>query len=293
MSATPILYVTGKGGSGKTTVTCGLGRALAASGARVLLVESYGHNGFSQHLKCANLSNQVTLIDENLSALRLDSRALLEAYFAKALVIPAFTTRLLSSATFNALTAAAPGVADFLALEAIESWSFSGDYEQIIVDGPATGHALQMLRAPVQLEEIAPRGPLTRPLRRIIAMLRDAKHWSVALVSLCEEMSVRECTDAHSALRELDLALERPILNRCVEKRFSKADQRACNRLKSNQPHHPLLITADRHFAAQQRVSEFAEVLKKVFNRSPLLLPDAGNHRIDHLGESLLDGLQP
>ncbi len=293
MSAAPILYVTGKGGSGKTTVCCALGRALAADGLRVLLVESYGCTDSSARLGMPEPSPRPAAAGANLEVVSLDPRALLESYFGRLLRIPALTSRLLSSATFNALTAAAPGVADFLALEAIESWSRSTSYDQIIVDGPATGHALQMLRAPTQLHDIAPSGPLSRPLERLIALLGDAHRWSVALVSLCEEMSIAESGEAHAALGELGIAVEAPLLNRCVERRFSQAERREITAMTERAPDHPLLLTAMHQIRASERLAHFSTEMRKIFGRNALRISEMEGESGDSaLGRQMLRGLQ-
>lgn len=287
MRAAPILFVTGKGGAGKTTVACGAATALAARGDRVLLVEPYGQSGVATYFDGVELDRQPRRVAANLDAVRLHPRHLLEEYFRGLLRLPALARRLLSSSTFNAVTSAAPGVTEFLILDRLEGWSRGGDYDRLIVDGPATGHALQLLRAPFQLAGIAATGPLHRPLRRLTDTLRRPARTAVAFVSLCEEMSVAESVEARAVVAEqLHIAVPRPVLNRCARRRFTRDDMRAIEELPAAQP---LVAAARLHVAAQRRTASFATVLKKAFAAPTLALPDidgeceaAGTAEIGH-----------
>jgi anion-transporting ArsA/GET3 family ATPase len=291
MPAASILFVTGKGGAGKTTVACALAAALAHRGERVLLVEPYEQRGLDAHFATA-IALEPAPVATNLDAVRLQPRTLLERYFRKLLRLPFLARTLLSSTSFNALTAAAPGVSEFLILDRLDGWSRESSYDRLIVDGPATGHALQLLRAPFQLAGIASSGPLHRPLRRLIDALTHPDRVSVALVSLCEEMSVIESIEARTAaLDQFGIAVERPILNRCTPRRFTRDDIRA---IRAMDPTHPTVAAARLHIAAQHRTVQFAGRLKATFGRAPLGLPDLVTNEaaLDELGRALLRGLK-
>jgi len=290
MPAASILFVTGKGGSGKTTVACALAAALARAGERVLLVEPYAQRGLEAHFAAAAIAAEPTQVASNLDAVRLQARPLLEEYFRKLLRIPLLARTLLSSAAFNALTAAAPGVSEFLVLDRLQEWSREPNYDRLVVDGPATGHALQLLRAPFQLASIASSGPLHRPLRRLTETLTRPERVGVAFVSLCEEMSVAESVEARAVADQFGIAIERPILNRCAPRRFTRDDIGAIHTMDRA---HPAVAAARLHIAAQQRTTHFAGRLKAVFGRTALGLPDlvTTDAALDVLGRPLLRGL--
>jgi len=294
MPNAPVLFVTGKGGCGKTTVSCGLALALARRGERVLLVEPALHDGIAAHFGDIRIASTPTPLGENLFAAHLESREMLEAYFARILRLPFLARRLLSSSTFNAVTSAAPGISEFLALDQLHSWSEGGEFDRIVFDSPATGHALQLLKAPSQLASIASRGPLFTPLRRILNMLADPGRTSVALVSLCQDMSVAEITEAHSQVSSLGIRIERPILNRCAERRFTEADIRAVRDLARSNANHPLLRAAEMHIAAQKRANRFATALRRTFDRPALRLSETaiGQSAVAAVGLPLLKGIE-
>jgi anion-transporting ArsA/GET3 family ATPase len=182
-------------------------------------------------------------------------------------------------------------VSEFLTLDRLESWSRDGAYDRLIVDGPATGHALQLLRAPFQLAGIASSGPLHRPLRRLIETLRRPARATVGFVSLCEEMSVAESIEARAVVAgQLGIAVQRPVLNRCAQRRFTRDDVREIEALPAA---HPLIAAARLHVAAQRRTAGFAAALKKAFTAATLGLPELdGDAAVGSgaLGDALLRG---
>ncbi len=272
--AAPILFITGKGGTGKTTLAIATARSLARRGERVLLVEPYGQSGLQGHFDGAAIGHQPDDVAPHLSAVRLQPRHLLEEYFQDLLKLPALARRLLSSTSFNAITSAAPGISEFLALDRLETWSRQKKYDHIVVDGPSTGHALQLLRAPFQLAGIAGSSPLHRPLRRLTGALRRDDRARVALVSICEEMSIAESIEAHDVVAEqLGIAVTRPLLNRCAERRFTREDM---DEIDDLDPDYPLVRSARLHIAAQKRTASFAAALKRKFGSAAIALSDSG-----------------
>jgi len=276
MRQAPVLFVTGKGGSGKTTIACTLAGTLADHGERVLLVEALDDGGIGRHFPGPEVGDSPRAIADRLDGVVWQPRALVEAYFGRVLRLPILTRRLFSSDAFNALTTAAPGIAAFLALDQVYTWSASREYDRIIVDSPATGHALQLLRAPFQLAAVVARGPLHTPLERITARLRNRKLTSVAVVALCEEMSVAEAAEAAASVKRLGLRLERPILNCCAEARFTAADRKAIDELSEIYADDRLLAAARQHLAAQRRTATFARELRQIFAAQPLRLVETG-----------------
>src|SRR5262249_29183354 len=152
-----------------------------------------------------------------LDAVRVETRALVESYFRRLLRLPFLSRRLFASGTFHAVTAAAPGVTEFVVLEHLSQWTTAGwlsrraRYDTVIVDGPATGHALRLLSTPRQLAALVPRGPLASTVNRLGALLADRDHTQVLLVAIPDEMAVNETLEARTAVDGLGLELARPV----------------------------------------------------------------------------------
>jgi len=273
-----LIFVTGKGGVGKTTVAAALGQHAAQSGRRTLIVETATdgrlENLFTNHRRAGARYH----LASNLDSVRLDARELVEEYFSELLRFSFLSKRLLGSSTFNALTAAAPGITEFLLLEKIRGWAEPGGvtrrrrYDTIIVDGPATGHAIKLLRTPQNLSTMVRGGPLGNSAARLLALLNDPARTSVLIVSLPEEMSVRETVETYATLaHDLGMHVARPVVNRVFPRRFTKGDLDIVDR-DPRLAHSPVAAAA--HFAARCRRQSDRHVgyLRRHLGLSPVLL---------------------
>jgi anion-transporting ArsA/GET3 family ATPase len=278
MSAAKLIFVTGKGGVGKTTVAAALAQHAAESGQRTLVIESAGDGSLAQLFGHRKLSSVPQRLSAGVEAVHVDSRQLVEEYFSRLLRFRWLSDRLLSSNTFNALTAAAPGVTEFLLLEKMLGWidpGFSGrrhGYDMIVVDGPATGHAIKLLATPRRLAAMVPGGPLGKTARRLLALLGDHRRTQVLLVSLPEEMAVRETIETEHALA-VDLALHvgRPIINRTFPRHFSAAEAARIEQ-DTSLPDGPVRAAARFAIACRREAERHIAVMRRALGVSPVLL---------------------
>lgn len=270
------MFVTGKGGVGKTTVAAALGLNAAHQGVRTLIVETANDGSLAQIFGHRTLGSTPHQLDPGLYGVRVDARQLVEDYFTRLLRVQWLADRLLSSSTFSALTAAAPGITEFLLLERILEWLDPGfmqrrrRYDLIIVDGPATGHALKLLRTPRNLSTLVPAGPLAKTARRLLTLLGDPQRTSVVLVSLAEEMAVRETIEAHSILSgDLILNVARPVVNRIFPRHFSAAE---ADQVQTHTDGGPVYAAARFAIAARREADRYVGLLRRAFGVSPILL---------------------
>jgi anion-transporting ArsA/GET3 family ATPase len=231
MSGSRLIFVTGKGGVGKTTVAAALGQEAAKGGRRTLIVETAVDGRLENLFPNRRRAGARHHLGPKLDSVRLDPRELIEEYFSGMLRFSFLSKRLLASTTFNALTAAAPGITEFLVLEKLLGWvdarrSARRDrYDVVIVDGPATGHAIKMLRTPRNLAAMVRSGPLGTAATRLLGLFTDPARTSVIIVSLPEEMSVRETVETHAIVAgELAMHVARPVVNRVFPKRFTREE---------------------------------------------------------------------
>ena len=124
------------------------------------------------------------------------------------------------SSLFQYLTAAAPGLTELVTigkvwdLAQLEPRAGGPTFDLAIVDAPATGHGLAMLRAPSTYASIARVGPVGRHAERIDSFLRDPAQTGVLAVALPEEMPVNETVEFERALdRELGMAIDAILVN--------------------------------------------------------------------------------
>jgi anion-transporting ArsA/GET3 family ATPase len=215
--------------------------------------------------------------------------------------VPFLSRRLFASGTFHAVTAAAPGVTEFVVLEHLAQWTAPGwfgrraRYDTAIVDGPASGHALRLLRTPQQLAALVPRGPLSSTVGRLVALLADHAHTGVLLVAIPDEMAVSETLEARAALDRLGLWLARPVLNRVWPRRFSAADAAAIAALR-RRGDEPVLAAAGLEIGAHHEAERHLGRLRRAFGATPVPLHEFCRAGVDaaalvDIGQRLERGL--
>ena len=213
-----LVFVTGKGGAGKTTVAVALGLAAARHGKRVVLCEVAGEARPSE------------LVPE-LTTVAVDPEEAKREWLRYQLKSRTLAGVLGGSNLFQYLTAAAPGLDELVTmgkvwdLAQLEPRTTGSAFDLAIVDAPATGHGLAMLRAPGTYANIARVGPVGRHAERIDAFIRDPAQTGVLAVALPEEMPVNETVEFERALeRELGMALDAILVNAVHPIRFRSPD---------------------------------------------------------------------
>jgi energy-coupling factor transporter ATP-binding protein EcfA2 len=209
-----LVLVTGKGGVGKTTVAAALGLAAARQGKRVVLCEATGQN------RTAGLVPELTTVS-------VDPERAKQEWLQYQLKSRTLAGVLGGSGLFQYLTAAAPGLTELVTmgkiwdLAQIEPRTGGPGYDLAIVDAPATGHGLAMLRAPSTYASIARVGPVGRHAERIDSFIRDQAQSGVLTVALPEEMPVNETVEFERALgRELGMSIDTIVVNALHPSRF-------------------------------------------------------------------------
>ena len=201
-----LLYVTGKGGVGKTTVSAALGLAAAAQGRRTIVCEVAEQDRVSRAFAREGVRREQEVeLAENLWAISIDPTAALQEWLRRQLGGPAL--RLITgSSAFQHFVAAAPGAKELITiakvweLAQLERWdAHNRTYDLVIVDAPASGHGLAMLTAPSTFGEIARVGPIRRQAFKVRDMLADPRRTGYVAVALPEEMPVNETLELGDA----------------------------------------------------------------------------------------------
>jgi anion-transporting ArsA/GET3 family ATPase len=228
-----LLVVTGKGGVGKSTIACSLGLLAAREGLRTIVCEV----GDQQHL-AALLGHpeppepgRELALDECLWSLSIDPDvALLEWMRA---VSGRVSARVISaSSTFTYLSAAAPGVKELVSMmklrelcEGSRARKDRHSYDLVVLDAPATGHALAMLRSPQTFASLVRAGPLADQARRVGELLEDPRRSAYVAVAQPTEMAVTETLELAEALRrDVGRELDAIVMNALLPRRFTRAE---------------------------------------------------------------------
>lgn len=205
-----LVIVTGKGGTGKTTVAAALAHAAQRAGRRVLLTDT----GFGDPL-AALIVTQPPPIDyagrellPGLTVMRIDPHEALSEYLGLQIGLRPLLDPILGSQGFRQLMDAAPGWRELIILGKIwhlEQMRLEPDrprYDLIIVDAPSTGHGLTFLDVPRVVASAVRSGPLRRNAAMVEAMIRDRDDTLLLPVTLAEELPVQETAELIQRARD-------------------------------------------------------------------------------------------
>ena len=198
-SESKVLVVAGKGGVGKTTVAAALARLAAGHGLSVLLVELEGRPALAAAFGAPPLDYDDAVLFEDGDG-RVSGRwitpddALLEYLGDHG--FQRVSRRLVSAGVIDVVATAIPGIRDVLVLGKVKQLERSGAADLIVLDAPATGHAVTFLTSANGLLDAARGGPIRAQAADVLEMLNDPARCRVLLVTLAEEMPVSETVEA-------------------------------------------------------------------------------------------------
>jgi anion-transporting ArsA/GET3 family ATPase len=216
--------VTGKGGTGKTTVAAALAVALAEGGRRTLLVEVEGRQALAQlfdvpalpyeerHLATAEGGGEVV-------GLAIDPELALLEYLEMFYNLKRAGRALRRMGAIDFVTTLAPGLRDVLLTGKVKEAATRSDksgyfvYDAVILDAPPTGRIRQFLNATTEVANLTKAGPINRQSTGVIELLHGPRT-AVHIVTLLEEMPVQETIDAATELIRAGIRLGAVVVNR-------------------------------------------------------------------------------
>lgn len=265
------LFVTGKGGVGKTTVTAALANALSARGLRVLVTVCGAKERLSTLLGADALTSVITPLKPGIWGVRLVSEVALREYGALKLKNRVLVDAIFDSKYVSGFLSGTPGLKEWSLLG--KAWYHATEqdpdgrprFDVVLFDAPATGHGLDMLRVPKVIVDIAPPGVLRSDAERAWEMFRDPARSGVVVVTLPEEMPTNETLELCAALRtELTLPITELVVNSHLTPLFPRTQRELVAELGAPQtmtPARDVLASGTRR-ALRERVQD--ECLKRL-----------------------------
>jgi anion-transporting ArsA/GET3 family ATPase len=300
-----LIFVTGKGGVGKSTVSTALGVLAARRGLRTIVAEMAGQDRVRQTFGQGGEMFEEVPLGERLFTISVDPQHAMEEYLR--VKTGPVGHALGSSRLFNAFAMATPGMRELLSVGKV--WELSQHqrrteeadaYDLVIVDSPAAGHGVGILRTPRTFAEIARVGPIAHQGRAIAATIADPNFTAVVAVTTAEEMPVNETLWLRDALSAEQLPLDAVIVNARYPERFARGERKkliaARDRAGTPLARAALGAAVSEQARAQAQSAELAR-LSEGIGRPLVELPylfaeDVGPSQLELLADALDRGLR-
>jgi anion-transporting ArsA/GET3 family ATPase len=223
-----VLIVLGKGGVGKSTLSAALAKVATISDDRALIMECDSRAPLAATFGVAP-SFAPTHVAHNLDLMTLDGRAALEEYLR--LVVPGrmLLKAVFASRIYQFFVQAAPGLRELMMLgkvyyEAEHDSGKSAARRIIIVDAPASGQAMSLLKMPTAARSTFGDSLVGKEASNISKMLRDRRNCAILQVTTADSLSISETIETHAQLSTIHLAPAAVIFNRMPPSEFDAAD---------------------------------------------------------------------
>jgi anion-transporting ArsA/GET3 family ATPase len=228
-----LLFVTGKGGVGKTSVASALGHLAASRGQRTLVCEVDSKGDLAEFFGVPTLDFEPTEVRKNLYAMAMDTEESLKEYLRLQLKIPMLAKVGPLARTFDFIANAAPGVKEILTVGKLTWEVRERHYDLVVVDASATGHVVGQLASPVAINDLVKVGLVRNQTDWMIEILTDPAQTAVVVVTAPEEMPVSETLELVGRLGdETDIEVASVVVNRVLPELFARSDEAVFDRLR-------------------------------------------------------------
>ena len=232
-----LLFVTGKGGVGKTAIAAALGQLAASHGARTLLCEVDAKGNLAGAFETGPTAFKEREIAPGLWAMSMDTEASLKEYLSLHLRVPLLSRLGPLARTFDFVANAAPGVKEILVVGKLCYEVREGHYDLVVVDAPASGHIVGQLAAPQAMRDLVQVGKVRDQTSWMLDILADPTQTGVVIVATPEEMPVIETLELTARLRDetvVDVAAV--VVNRVLPELFTRSEEEVFRALREPEP---------------------------------------------------------
>ncbi len=278
-----IFFVTGKGGTGKTSVCVGLARAMARRGKRVLLVEVDAPRPNLPSYFGGTIDAEPRVLAPRIEGANIDFLAALRAYVDSVVRMKRLVRLILSNKVVRIFLTATPGARELVLLSRVWEFSYDPRWDHIIVDLPASGHAVALFRCPHLAHRAFDKGPLRQRADDIVERFSDPEVCTLLFCALPGEMPINETLETRGHLEALGFPpLGGALLNRSPDLAFAVDDEALLEKLvgcaadsgPTNSTRAIQAVLAARQIRRDQRVAgDGAERLEEAFGEAVFQLP--------------------
>jgi anion-transporting ArsA/GET3 family ATPase len=228
-----LVFVTGKGGVGKTTVTAALAQLAAKRGKRVLVCEVDAKGDVASLFEVGPLGFNAREVVPGVFAMAMDTEASLREYLKLNLRIPVVGRIGPLAHAFDFVATAAPGVREILTVGKLCYEVRERHYDIVVVDAPATGHIIGQLAAPQAINDLVKVGLIRSQTDWMLDILSDPQQTALVAVTTPEEMPVSETLElATKVAEETTVRLAAVVVNRVLPELFSAREETVFEELR-------------------------------------------------------------
>jgi anion-transporting ArsA/GET3 family ATPase len=293
-----LLVVTGKGGVGKSTLSSALALLAVRRGKRVLLCEVNVQERIAPLVAEPRSAVAPAGARGSLATLNVTPREAMREYGVMVLKFRTVYDAVFENRVVRYFLRVIPSLSELVMLGKILHEVRSEErgrprWDLVVVDAPATGHAVQLLRVPAVLLDTIPTGPLRRDAEWMQALLVDPAVTSVVIVTLPEEMPVNEAVELDRAVRgTLRMRREAIVVNAMPERRFSSEERTVLAEARDDPA--PLGPAATAAYLQALRCDEserHVARLRQEVDGSPVLVPLLARERWDRAAVEAVAGV--
>lgn len=212
---------------GKTTISAALAMLMADNGRRVLLVELDTESSLKGVFGVDEIATEPTEIMPNISACVLDPNDCMQKFVQRFVPSKRVARLMLENKAAQIFFHSAPSVREAVILDQLAELADIDDdrFDVVVVDMPASGHAVKLLSVPRSMGRMVAVGDLADHLKKLAAMLEDEHHAELVVVALPEEMPVNETIELVTTARDvLRVPLRHVVVNGVREPSVTNAD---------------------------------------------------------------------
>jgi anion-transporting ArsA/GET3 family ATPase len=231
-----LLFVTGKGGVGKTTVAAALGLLAAQQKKRTLVCEVEPKGDLSAAYECGPTPFKGQLVSPGLTAMSMDTEASLREYLKLIARVPVVGRIGPVATAFDFVATAAPGIREILTVGKLCYEVRERHYDLVVVDASATGQVIGQLAAPSGINELVRVGLIRSQTDWMLEILADPATTGAVIVTTPEEMPVSEAIDLAGRLGdETAVNLACVVANRVLPELFGRREEEVFGRLSEKE----------------------------------------------------------